>query len=103
MTEPASGEPIKFAKDYEGLPIWRSHKVVQALKIRTLSPINDPEGSTVMYAEGSEPLRLSRAYVEKHEPKEGGYYVRYEDGYESWSPAEAFEGGYTPLVEDDAA
>ncbi|MCY4470779.1 MAG: hypothetical protein OXC08_18855 [Thiotrichales bacterium] len=24
-------------------------------------------------------------------------YVRYRDGYESWSPAEAFESGYTPL------
>ena len=32
--------------------------------------------------------------------KPGGYYVRYPDGYESWSPAEAFEDGYT-LVEDD--
>lgn len=27
--------------------------------------------------------------------KVGGYYVVYEDGYESWSPAEAFEKGYT--------
>ena len=33
----------------------------------------------------------------KHEA--GGYYVRYPDGYESWSPAEAFEEGYT-LVDD---
>ena len=31
----------------------------------------------------------------------GGYYVRYPDGYESWSPAEAFEEGYT-LVEEQA-
>ena len=30
----------------------------------------------------------------------GGYWVWYEDGFESWSPAEAFEGGYTPVVAD---
>lgn len=27
----------------------------------------------------------------------GGYYVRYEDGFESWSPAKAFEEGYTKV------
>ena len=27
----------------------------------------------------------------------GGYYVVYEDGYKSFSPAGAFESGYTPL------
>lgn len=26
-----------------------------------------------------------------------GYYVLYEDGYESWSPARAFETGYTKI------
>jgi hypothetical protein len=31
----------------------------------------------------------------KHAPQVGGYYVRYPDGYESWSPAKAFEEGYT--------
>lgn len=25
----------------------------------------------------------------------GGYYVEYDDGYMSWSPARAFEDGYT--------
>jgi hypothetical protein len=27
----------------------------------------------------------------------GGYYVVYEDGYKSFSPASAFENGYTRL------
>lgn len=27
----------------------------------------------------------------------GGYWVEYEDGYVSWSPARAFEGGYTKV------
>jgi len=34
-------------------------------------------------------------YVKKHSPLPGGYYVLYEDGYESYSPAKAFEDGYS--------
>jgi hypothetical protein len=37
-------------------------------------------------------------YLIKHQPKVGGYYVEYEDGYASWSPAEAFESGYDQLT-----
>jgi len=38
---------------------------------------------------------VSRKYVLKHNPQVGGYYVVYADGYKSWSPAQAFEEGYT--------
>jgi len=31
----------------------------------------------------------------KHKPEVGGYYVVYADGYKSFSPAQAFEEGYT--------
>jgi hypothetical protein len=44
---------------------------------------------------GYAPFPVSRAYVTKHSPKAGGYYVVYADGYKSWSPAQAFEEGYT--------
>ena len=37
-------------------------------------------------------------YCQQHKPKVGGYFVRYEDGYESFSQAAAFEGGHTPIV-----
>ena len=30
----------------------------------------------------------------------GGYFVQYDDGYQSWSPAAAFESGYSPLTID---
>ena len=40
---------------------------------------------------------VTAAYVNKHQPRVGGYYVQYADGYESWSPAEAFEEGYTRI------
>jgi hypothetical protein len=36
-------------------------------------------------------------FMIKHDPQVGGYFVEYEDGYESFSPAKAFEGGYTRL------
>ncbi|MGF6308568.1 hypothetical protein ABIB82_002205 [Bradyrhizobium sp. i1.8.4] len=36
-------------------------------------------------------------YVRKHNPQVGGYYVVYEDGYKSFSPADAFEGGHSRI------
>lgn len=45
-------------------------------------------------------VMVAAEYVEKHKPTVGGYYVRYADGYESYSPAEAFEGGYTRIASD---
>lgn len=38
---------------------------------------------------------VDAAYVRKHQPQVGGYYVVYKDGYKSFSPADAFEDGYT--------
>lgn len=47
---------------------------------------------------GFAPVEISQSYLEKHQPCVGGYYVVYEDGYLSFSPAEAFESGYTRIV-----
>jgi hypothetical protein len=43
------------------------------------------------------PFEVSAEYVMRHKPQVGGYYVVYPDGYKSWSPAEAFESGYTRI------
>ena len=43
------------------------------------------------------PVAVSRDFVSKHEPKAGGYYVTYKDGYKSFSPAQAFEEGYARI------
>jgi hypothetical protein len=40
-------------------------------------------------------ITVSENYIHKHNPQIGGYYVLYEDGYESFSPADAFESGYS--------
>ena len=42
-------------------------------------------------------FHVGAEYVRKHNPQVGGYYVVHEDGYKSFSPADAFEGGYTRI------
>lgn len=84
--EPASAE----------LPRYRCHKEVWALKIGGLDFLTSSLGLRIVpedkrYA----PFDVDAEYVTKHQPRVGGYYVVYKDGYKSFSPAEAFEDGYT--------
>lgn len=86
------------------LPRWRCHKEVCALKIKSV----EPDGSAPRGAAGSciitpenktyAPFRADEEYCRKHNPKAGGYYVVYDDGYKSFSPAKAFEDGYTRML-----
>jgi len=83
----------------EELPLYQSHKQVRAAKILRMQrvtadggtnltlelPNGDPHSETV--------VQVSAEYVEKHGPDTAGYYVEYEDGYESFCPAEPFEAG----------
>lgn len=77
------------------LPLYNCHKKVRALKIESIEV--DDNGSVIITPEYKSylPFEVSQAYMEKHVPVSGGYYVVYEDGYESYSPAKAFEEGYT--------
>lgn len=79
------------------MPKYRSHKTVWALKIKSATLTDNPSGTVLIVPEdaGYAPFEVDAPYVLKHEPKAGGYYVVYDDGYKSWSPADAFEGGYT--------
>lgn len=43
-------------------------------------------------------VEVSTGYLAKHQPEVGGYFVLYEDGYRSFSPAGVFEAGYAPEV-----
>lgn len=84
---------------------WKSHKVVQAAKI--LSVVANPsQPGAIFHLQGEkETAALPPEWLQKHQPGagiqsfSGGYYVRYADGYASWSPAEAFEEGYTRVVD----
>ena len=76
------------------LPKYQCHKQVWALKIRDMTMT--PRGYMIIPFEPNyPPFEVSKEWVEKHQPKVGGYWVQYEDGYTSFSPAEAFEAGYT--------
>ncbi|TXH54544.1 MAG: hypothetical protein E6Q97_10705 [Desulfurellales bacterium] len=73
---------------------------VWALKIRDAD--FDTDGSVILRFE-----EVGNTYFEDkakgaewgnlHEPKAGGYWVQWPDGYESYSPAEAFEKGFAPV------
>lgn len=41
------------------------------------------------------PITISHELFWKHQPKIGWYYVVYADGYQSFSPSQQFESGYT--------
>jgi hypothetical protein len=98
------------------MPRYQSHKHVWALKIKEITVANPPtiaELEEILNSEkfhgdeeivgaiitpedsGYAAFPVSRHYMLKHDPKVGGYYVVYADGYKSWSPAQAFEEGYT--------
>lgn len=80
------------------LPQYRSHKLVWALKIHSIERDGWKGGAKIVPEDTLyEPFEVDAAYMEKHQPKVGGYYVVYEDGYKSWSPAEAFEQGHTRI------
>lgn len=81
-----------------GMQWYQSHKRVQAAQIHAIEPT--VEGAHLHFS-GGLILHVDHEYMNKHRPFVGGYYVRYSDGYQSYSPAEAFEGGYTVLREDE--
>ncbi|MGH2362046.1 MAG: hypothetical protein ACRDGM_16090, partial [bacterium] len=75
------------------LPRYQCHKRVRALKIAAIdaciiTPADD------RYAA----FEVPQEYLAKHQPQPGGYYVVYDDGYESFSPAQTFEQGYTRIL-----
>ncbi len=85
------------------MPRYKCHKEVHALKIAEVidptKPNEETDGSRLLRGdEGFAPIRVDHEFVRKHKPEAGGYYVVYADGYKSFSPAKAFEDGYTRCV-----
>jgi hypothetical protein len=74
------------------LPLYRSHKEVWAIKIERIK--FEADGGAYLEGQGAA-VKVDNAYMSKHNPQVGGYYVLYKGGYESWSPADAFEDGYS--------
>ena len=92
------------------LPRYICHKQVNAGKIGAITiavqvqdgPVDDfligvlPPGVDVL-SPGVElvAVRVPRSWKDRHNPEIGGYLIAYDDGYLSYSPAEAFEAGYS--------
>lgn len=74
---------------------YRCHKVVEAGRIESVRQSEFPADGRPVWIVGIEGESLTRFLEGKHAPEVGGYFVRYEDGYTSYSPAAAFESGYT--------
>ena len=89
------------------LPQYQCHKRVRAAKIRSVEyeameggvPDPRPAAGVLVFDGPPEAFELrwkfSGEWGMKHTPKVGGYLVIYDDGYASFSPAEAFDTGYT--------
>lgn len=87
---------------------YKSHKTVEAAKILEVH-LAHHDGGAILALEGEMAAaiheKVPAGWLANHSPLPtdalvGGYFVRYADGYTSWSPAAAFEEGYTELVHD---
>ncbi len=76
----------------QAMPRYQCHKTVHALQIRGIS-VSGELGFDPPFM----PRLMSKEWLDKHNPAVGGYLVLYEDGYESYSPQEPFESGYSQL------
>jgi len=86
------------------LPLYTSRSTVRALKIKAVTYSREPlEGvprgealitpADARYA----PFWVNEPWAMKNRPEAGGYYVVHTDGHQSFSPANAFESGYSRL------
>lgn len=90
------------------MPKFVCHKTLEAMKIADLVVEDDGE----MFFVGLDGTRIptTEEWMRKHDmqPTDApdsllGYWVRYDTGYTSWSPTDAFERGYSPAPTDDPA
>lgn len=80
-----------------GVPKYQCHKQVFAAKIVANLKNVESAGHTIAMEGVDQGWPVSFDWLQKHKPEVGGYLVFYADGYVSYSPAKAFEEGYTKL------
>lgn len=85
---------------------YKCHKEVLAFKILAINDTADPgdesDGSRWINGDLDHPnegVYVDFEWMRKHKPQVGGYFVLYSDDYSSYSPAKAFEEGYTEIPE----
>lgn len=82
---------------------YQSHKIVKAVKCDSIERGPDATGVITLRANDGELYEVPKNIFGKGEPQLAFYIVEYEDGYISWSPAEAFEKGYKAINLPDKA
>lgn len=82
-----------LTSDDVSLPKYETRKVVEAVQIEAIGLVEDDESLVLIVPRvlNFKPFTVPKACVEKHQPEPGWYFVRYKDGYQSFSPAEPFE------------
>lgn len=87
------------------LPKYRSHKIVQALKIAAIEIHEDKSATIAPFDARYAPFKTRPGWADRFTGSEAdaGYYVVYEDSFASWSPTEAFQKGYTRIRDQDSA
>lgn len=87
--------------DAAAMPLYKCHKEVRARKIASIEPMTkdgEPTGAMLSFENPYAVKFVDSAFIARMKfDAECGYYVVYEDGYESWSPTAAFEAGYTRI------
>ena len=81
------------------LPEYRSHKIVRAAAI-TAGPVNEGTDTAFVELRGGITAKMPSSVFARGTPQIGDYIVVYDDGYVSWSPKAAFEGGYSALADE---
>lgn len=95
------------------LPLYMSHKIVEAMRIDQILVVPGSDVVELTSVMSMATIPVKREWIEQKVPGDdiaeklsklvGGYFMKYPDGYTSWSPAKAFEDGYTALPADGDA
>lgn len=81
--------------DTSNMPRYVSHKRVHALEIKEVRQHYHSSGEALVKFSDDSTRVLSPSLFTRYIPIPGDFYVVYEDGYESFSPRQAFLDGYT--------
>lgn len=83
------------------MPAFVCHKRVWALKIEKVHVDDDGQGVVLQFEKPFSLRAFTTSQLEhKPVPEAGMYFVEYEGGYFSFSPADAFEKGYAPAEQE---
>jgi hypothetical protein len=81
---------------------YRCHKIVQACKIKSVKLWSDNDSIAITLDDDAKTTKVFERSHQMARAVAGDYYVIYEDGYTSRSPAKTFEAGYTEVVQTES-